>query len=227
MIRFAKQGHPMSQKRLPPPQPEDCLIRSRKSKYKGGTVIAEDVWTLEEHHQRLSDPDGYRPQVCGNCGHRVLHVHDYPERHPLGLLLLAMVRVVRFICANEDCRATWRVLPGFLARHLWWAWRPIEQATMDSSPGQRSLRGVDTASPVAQTVRRWLGRLALSARQAVVLMGSRGAETLRAVAEATGLNATRYQLVEVYGDIVAVPQGQRLGAVAAVLDRLERGIRLM
>lgn len=217
----------MSHSRLPPPQPDDCLIRSRKSKYKGGTIIAEDVWTPEEHRKRLGDPDGYRPEICGSCGHRVLHVHDYPERHPLGLLLTVVVRVVRFICANEQCKATWRVLPGFLARHLWWAWRPIEQATVEPSPARRPLCGDDAAPPPAQTVRRWLGRLASSARQAVVLMGSRGAEVLRAVAEATGLNATRQELVGVYGDIVAIPHGQRFGAVAAVLDRLERGIRLM
>jgi hypothetical protein len=217
----------MSQNRLPHPQPDECLIQSRKAKFKGGTVIAEDVVSLQEHRKRLSDPDGYRPEACGNCGHRVLHVHDYPERHPLGLLLLVVVRVIRFICANEECKATWRVLPGFLARHLWWAWRPIEQATMDPSPGQRPVGGVDAVSPPAQTERRWLGRLASSARQAVVLMGSRGAEVLRAVAEGSGLNATRQELVDVYRDIVGVVAGQRLGAVAAVLDRLERGIRLM
>jgi hypothetical protein len=217
----------MSQNRLPHPQPDECLIQSRKSRYKGGTLIAEDVWTREEHQRRLSNPDLYRPRSCGHCGKRVLHVHDYPERHPLGLLLLVVVRVIRFICANEECKATWRVLPGFLARHLWWAWRPIEQATMDPSPGQRPAGGVDAVSPPAQTERRWLRRLASSARQAVVLMGSRGAEALRAVAAATGLNATRQELVEVYRDIVGVVPGQRLGAVAAVLDRLERGIRLM
>jgi hypothetical protein len=189
--------------------------QSRRAKFKGGTVIAEDVVSLQEHRKRHSDPDGYRPETCGNCGHWVLHVHGYSELHPLGLLSLAMVRVIRFICVNEDCKATWRVLPGFLARHLRWAWRPIEQATMDLSAAQRPVGGVDAVSPPAQTVRRWLGRLASSARQAVVLLCSRGAETLQAVGAAVGQNATRQELVEVYRDIVAVPHGHRLGAVAA------------
>ncbi len=77
----------MSQKRLPLPRLDECLNQSRKSKYKGGTLIAEDVWTLEEHCKRLCAPDAYRPQACGCCGHGVLHVHDYLERRPLGMLL--------------------------------------------------------------------------------------------------------------------------------------------
>jgi hypothetical protein len=31
----------------PPPPPEECLSLSRKGKYKGGTHIAQDVWTLQ------------------------------------------------------------------------------------------------------------------------------------------------------------------------------------
>lgn len=215
----------MSQNRLPPPQTDQCLVQSRKSRYKGGTLIAEDVWTREEHQRRLANPDLYRPKSCGNCGEKVIHVHDYPERRPRGLLLVAAVRVVRFICAAADCGATWRVLPAWIARHLWWTWQAVEATTQWPTSAQPSVTLV--VEPSKQTVERWLGRLASSARQAVVLMGSRGAEVLRAVAEATGLDARRQELVGFYRDIVAVPDGQRLGAVAPVLDRLERGIRLM
>jgi len=215
----------MSQNRLPPPQPDDRLIRSRKSKYKGGTLIAEEVGTREEHQRRLANPDLYRPKGCGNCGGQVLHVHDYPERRPLGMVLTAAIRLVRFICANAACRSTWRILPAFLARHLWWTWEAVEAITQGPVSAQPSVTQV--VKPSRQTVGRWLGRLASSARQAVVLMGSRGAEVLRAVAEATGLDASRRVLVDVYADTVAVPPGHRLGAVAAVLDRLERGIRLV
>lgn len=217
----------MSQKRLPPPQPDNCLIQSRKSKYKGGTLVAEDVWTLEEHRNRLCAPDGYRPESCKSCGHGVLYVHDYPERRPLGMALTAAIRLIRFVCANPICGATWRVLPAFLARHLWWAWGTIEQATREVAPTEDAASRSRTAMPPAQTVRRWLGRLESSARQAVVLMGSRGTEVIRAVAETMGLTGTRSALVGVYQRIVGVSSGQGLGAVAAVLDRLERGIRLM
>jgi hypothetical protein len=72
----------------------------------------------------------------------VLHVHSYPER-----LLLAdsggapVVRIVVYICAHGACGATWRVLPLFLARHLWRTWRtvgrvvePVETPAPASAP---------------------------------------------------------------------------------------------
>ena len=217
----------MSQNRLPHPQPDACLIQSRKAKFKGGTVIAEDVWSRKEHQRRLANPDLYRPISCGNCGKQELHVHDYPERRPRGMFLVAAVRVVRFICAAADCRATWRVLPAWLARHLWWTWKAVEEATQEPTAAQATVGETMVAQPSVQTERRWLGRLASSARQAVALLSSRGAEVLRAVGEATGLNANRQELVEAYRDIVGVASWQRLAAVAAVLDRLERGVRLM
>jgi hypothetical protein len=215
----------MSQKRLPSPQPDDCLIHSRKSRFKGGTIIAEEVWTVEEHLQRMRDPDGYRPCACGNCGNTALHVHDYLERKPLGFAWMAVVRVVRFICANPDCRATWRILPAWLARHLWWTWSSVEQAVITST--EESKATAVAATPPERTEQRWRQRLASSARQAVVLMVSRGTALVRAVGEAVGLQATRRALVDSYGGIVEVPCGHVLGAVAAVLDRLERGVRLM
>jgi hypothetical protein len=215
----------MSQNRLPSPQPDDCLIHSRKSRFKGGTIIAEEVWTLEEHQRRISDPDGYRPCACGNCGNTVLHVHDYPERKPLGLAWMAVVRVVRFICINPDCRATWRVLPAWLARHLWWTWGSIEPAVCANT--EESKATAIAATPPERTRQRWHQRLATSARQAVVLMVSRGTDLVRAVGEAVGLQGTRRALVDNYGAIIDLPGGPVLGAVAALLDRLERGVRLM
>jgi hypothetical protein len=137
----------MSHHRLPPPQPEACLTLSRASRYKGGTIIAEDVWFPDEHDRRMSSPDSYRPGVCGRCGNRRLHIHDYLERKPLGAAMVAALRIVRFICANPSCGATWRVLPAFLARHLWWVWRRVEGATtspaLATAPAQ-----VPTAPPV-------------------------------------------------------------------------------
>jgi hypothetical protein len=216
----------MSQERLPSPQPDDCLIHSRKSRFKGGTIIAEEVWTLEEHLRRISDPDGYRPCACGNCGNTVLHVHDYLERKPLGLTWPAVVRVVRFICINPDCRATWRILPAWLARHLWWTWGSVEQSACANTEESKATAAV-AATPPERTQQRWQQRLASSARHAVVLMVSRGAEIVRAIGEAVGLQGTRRELVDSYGAIIEVPRGHVLGAVAAVLDRLERGVRLM
>ena len=74
---------------------------------------------------RVCDPDGYRPCGCPRCGHAVLHVHGYLERHPRGELgLPGVVRIIQYVCAAAECGATWRILPRFLARHLWRAGRP-------------------------------------------------------------------------------------------------------
>lgn len=217
----------MSQKRLPPSQSDVCLIESRKSRYKGGTIIAEDVLTLEEHLKRLLDPDGYRPDACGRCGHGVLHLHDYLERKPLGLASGATARVARYICADSACGATWRVLPAWLARHLWWGWAPIEQATVTPDPAQASAMPALGRTPPERTVRRWLGRLASSARHAVTLIVNHGASTLRTVAEVVGLDATRLELVQQYRAFFEVSHGNALGSLAAVMDQLDRGVRVM
>jgi hypothetical protein len=72
----------MSPDGLPRPQPDLCLTTSRKSTYKGGTLIEETVWTLEEQNKRVAN-GGYRPEACLTCGCPKVHVHDYLERHPL------------------------------------------------------------------------------------------------------------------------------------------------
>jgi len=230
----------MSQQRLPPPQPDPCLIQGRKAKYWGGTLIAEHVWSVAEHERRLCDAAGYRPEQCGRCGCRRLHVHDYPLRRPQGEALLTLLRVVRFICSNEECQATWRVLPAFLARHLWWVWRKVSAATRgEASPLSVGVQGADGTTVLperaeregravpARTRRRWQQRLSASGRQLVVLMASRGVQQVQRVAEAVGLGASRRELVAAYAKALATAAGVTLGAVAALLDRLERGVRLM
>ena len=225
----------MSQERLPPPQPEECLILSRKSRFRGGTIVAEDVWTLEEHRRRMSSPDGYRPGECARCGHDRLHLHDYLERKPLGVLMLCVLTVARFICANPSCGATWRVLPAFLARHLWWVWERVERATpAEPRPTTAELEtsvepaGARLGRPVPdRTRRRWLGRLTASARQLLVLLASTGTAAVKAVAEKVHLDATRRTLVEAYVESFAPRVGTQLASIGALVDRLERGIRLM
>lgn len=49
---------------LPPPDPEICLVTSRVSRFKGGTLIDEDVRDLEAHERGVCDPDHYRPKRC-------------------------------------------------------------------------------------------------------------------------------------------------------------------
>jgi Na+(H+)/acetate symporter ActP len=61
----------------------------------------------------------------------------------------------------------------------------------------------------------------------VVLMASRGVQQVQRVAEAVGLGASRRELVAAYAEALATAAGVTLGAAAALMDRLERGVRLM
>ena len=207
-------------------------------------MIAEDVTDREAHRRRLSDPDGYRLAACPRCGGDVLHVHDYVERvgygepHPArpaastGAPESGAVTVVRYRCISEECGATWRVLPAFLVRHLWYSWRAVEAQTMMPSPPPPTAAVTTTPRPPprrpgARTVERWLGRLASAARMIVQLFASVGTELLNVISMQLGLDATREQIVIAYDAAMHVPDGRRLSALAGHVHRLAPGIRLM
>jgi hypothetical protein len=117
-------NHPTTNHRAPP-------RGSRTSSAKGGTLIAEHVHDVATHERLLLDLDGYRPDLCLRCGGDVLHAHDYAERRPRGAPdVAAEIRIRRYICANKDCQATWRILPAFLARHLWHVWPTVERVAL-------------------------------------------------------------------------------------------------
>jgi hypothetical protein len=213
----------MTDHRPPPPEPEVCLTCSRASRYRGGTLIAEDVHDLATHRQRLADPDGYRPDRCPRCLCPVLHVHDYPERRPIGELGPPLViRIRRFICTNPACKATWRILPAFLARHLWRVWQTVERTTHRTKP-----RELDPAPVPKRTERRWRARLASAAKQLVVLLATSGGVLLEQIAARAGLDATRRELVGIHAQMAGTAPPRLLADLAAIVDRLERGIRLM
>jgi hypothetical protein len=207
---------------LPPPSAETCLDTSRVSRFKGGTLIAEDVHDLGEHLRRMSDPDRYRHWPCPRCRHGTLHVHSRPERHPMGEPTLPPVVVVlQFRCADPECAATWRVLPLFLARHLWHPWKAVERV-VEADAGPSSAPSV---SPTTQ--RRWRARLASSARVLCAVLTMSGGAELVDVGMAVGLDGTRGELVEAFQAVGRGVRGERLSPLAAVLHRLERGMRLM
>jgi hypothetical protein len=209
---------------LPPPDPESCLVQSRVSRFKGGTLIDEDVQDLEAHERRLCDPDGYRPGRCARCGHDVLHVHAYPERHPRGELgMPAVVRIIQYVCAAAKCGATWRILPIFLARHLWRAWKTVERVVMPAG-----MAGSAAAPSIpARTEQRWRARFATAARMLVVLLASSGGVAVEALASHVGLDASRADLTAAHAEVTRVAPGARLAALAELVHRLERGLRLM
>lgn len=192
------------------------------SRYKGGTLIAEDVRDVEEHRRRLANPDGYRPASCGRCGHDRVHVHCRPERHPRGEPALPVaMEVLQFRCGDEACGATWRILPLFLARHLWHAWRAVERTVR---PWAATM-----AAPVVstRTEERWRARLASSARVLVAVLATSVGVVLEDVAKRVGLLGTRGELVNAYVALTAPPPTERLSSLAALVHRLERGLRLM
>lgn len=209
---------------LPPPEPESCLVHSRASRFKGGTLIDEGVRDHESHERRVCNPDGYRPDACPRCGHAVLHVHSYRERRPRHALgLPAVIRIVQYLCAREGCGAIWRVLPLFLARHLWWSWRSVEHAVRPKDTHEST----DAAPVPAQTQRRWRARLASSARVLVALLAVRGDGGARELAADIGESATRAVLAAAYADRNFIARGERLACLAALSHQLERGVRLM
>lgn len=184
---------------------------------------------LETHRRRVCDPDGYRPTECPTCGHCVLHVHGYRAR-----LLVADASGTAATAGEPDavwtpiaiylcigCGATWRILPMFVARHLWRSWPTVETSTV-AGPPARSQPEVPE-----RTVRRWNERLASSARRLVQLLATSGSALLEAVAKAVGLDATRSELAAAYlGTIVPRPR-MPLADLAALVHRLEPGIRLV
>lgn len=208
---------------LPPPPAERCLETSRKSRYGGGTLVAEDVHDLGEHERRLADPDRYRPR-CGKCNGAAVHVHTRPERRPRGEPSLPpAVTILQFRCAQ--CGATWRILPLFLARHLWHAWKAVERAV---APSRSRKLASSSAPPIPTRTRtRWWTRLALSARTLVVVLAASGGAALEEIAKRVGLLGTRAALVDAYVAAARPPLGERLASLGAIMHRLDRGLRLM
>ena len=138
----------------PPPEPL-CLKKPYLSSQKGGTLIANDVNDIETHTKKICNPDGYRPQSCPKCKHQKLHVHDYRERSLWADPLIKTIRIIRYICVG--CKATWRILPAFVARWLWRRWTVVEAhcLTQQVPPSW---------PPVPErTKRRWKTRLSAAA----------------------------------------------------------------
>lgn len=210
----------MSQNRLPPPPAPPCLDSGYSSSQKGGTLIARDVTDLPAHLERLRDPDGYRPSACGNCGHDTLHVHDYRER-----LLAAepgpapVITVIRYLC--PDCGATWRILPVFVARHLWRSWRVVQAHTLDSTPA------ASWPKVPGRTRRRWAARLRMAAARLAQVLSASGQALLKALVERLGPQATREQLVRQYASMMGVAADRQLAELAARVHGLAAGVRVM
>ena len=135
----------------------------------------------------------------------------------------AVVRIVQYVCAAAECGATWRILPMFLARHLWRAWKTVERVVMPAGMPRSA-----AAPPIPpRTVQRWRTRFAASARMLVVLLAASGGVALEALASSVSLDASRAELTAAHADVARVAPSARLAALAELVHRLERGLRLM
>lgn len=213
-----------------PPRAEACLRTPYPSSQKGRTVIAEHVTELAEH-ERMLRTGSYRPEQCPHCG-GVMHIHEYRER-----VLLAdpaeVIEIAIFRCARrEQCGAVIRVLPAFVARHLWRSWPTVAVAMAE----QRDDEAMESASATeipARTRRRWQSRLASSAAMLVAVFATAvgAAPWLRPVIASVGHDGTRRELLEAYAVAEAKETFTRgrsaVESVAGYIHRLARGVRLM
>jgi hypothetical protein len=162
-----------------------------------------------------------------------MHIHEYRERLLLGDPR-ASTYVAIFQCSDRKrCGAVTRVLPAFLARHLWRAWPTVEAAVggSGSSPETRQ-KGDVRAGPVsARTLGRWRARLAASAAVLVVVLGTASSTVpeLHGVVQQVGLAGTRAEFVQAFVTRAAPGAGPalRLATTAVVVHRLMPGVRLM
>jgi len=113
--------------------------------------------------------------------------------------------VLQFQCAAEGCGATWRILPLFLARHLWHAWSAVERVA-----GPAAATAITAPSVARRTQERWRRRLGSSARMLVAILAASVSMRLEAIAMQVGLLGTRGELVDVYVASTAPARGERL-----------------
>lgn len=199
---------------LPPAAP--CLNRDRLSNQKGGTLINESVTDLSTHEHWMLDPDRYRPSECRKCRHGAIHMHDRKCRglcdDPAGVVIMIAI----YLCAG--CGATWRILPRFLARHLWRRWDVVAAHAAADGPS------MSWPKVAGRTKRRWLRRLRSSAANLIQLLATSGQPALDALVGLCGLEATREELVRVCSN---VGYGSAFSDLAALVHRLSPGVRLM
>ena len=206
---------------LPPSRAPEPLRAPRLSRPpRGGTLYAEDVTDLEMHQQRLRDPDGYRPDGCSRCGHGKLHVHDYRKRQQYAQDHDPLT-VVRYLCPH--CKASFQVLPQFVARHLRHNWSTVEAHTLPSSDPESA-----PSIPVpARTQRRWRAQLLTAALLLVQVLATSGSQALAWLAQQVGFFATRAELVHAYQQVRRPLPSQCLSSLAALLHRLCPTVRLI
>ena len=195
---------------------------STQPEQKGGTLIAESVCDVKEHH-RLLENGGYRPEGCPRCG-RSLHILGRRTRKLRDLSGSTTQEVIcRYRC--RPCGAVWQVLPAFIARHLHRRWDTVQTAVATAH------RPEPASSPPrvprqSSTFRRWRGRLASSALVLMQALAAAGA-AMGAVLKEVGAWCTRAEMVEVLARAGRVAKGCAYQDLACWIHRVAPGLRLI
>jgi hypothetical protein len=194
-----------------------------KPSQRGGTLIAEDVWSIEEHRERVLEPDGYRPEGCPRCGTAV-HGHGCRCRRLRDQPDSAWEEIRRFLC--PECEAVWQVLPAFLARHLQRTWGAIQSRLVAAGVLERTgsewrVRSIPT------TLRRWSLRLAAVAVVLTQALIEGGAGEVSSAVTGLGGWCSRRELVEGLAECGLLTKEHKLAELASWVHRLTPGIRVM
>jgi hypothetical protein len=125
-----------------------------------------------------------------------------------------VIEIRLYLC--PFCAAVFTVLPAFVARHLWRAWKTVE----DCACGKRR--------PPRSTLIRWLARLCCDASQLLqIFLASAQGLADRAFLKRLAVSRTRRDLVQTVASSLAVAAGRVFGFVGAWIHRLAPGVRLM
>ena len=188
----------------------------KRKKFRGGTIIAENVTKLSTHERRIQTTDGYRPRECPECHCTRMHSHGKRQRLLRDGAARSPILIAIYRC--DGCSSIWRVLPRFIAVRLWRRWSVVEQV----------LEKADSDVP-PRTQRHWRALWRSSAVALVALLGGLFTGPGCAAASMTSINGTRQQLVQNVRALAMVEYGYDIGidGVAALIHRQRSRIRLM
>lgn len=199
----------------------DYLNRAYEDK-RGGTLIVEDVWDLEEHRKRLLTPGGYRPAGCPVCG-GFLVGHGCRFRQFRDQSDSAGEEIRRYRC--RPCQIVWQVLPAFIARYLHRTWGAIQSRLV--AGGQLEATGAEWhVRPKPSTLRRWSLRITAVATVLTQGLVESGGAAASAVA-GLGSWCSRGELVEGLVGAKLLEKRRKLGQLSCWIHRIVPGVRVM
>jgi transposase-like protein len=202
-----------------------CLTTSycSKPRQKGGTLLAEDVLTLDVHRRRLADPDLYRPSCCPTCKNDVMHAHGFRGRRLRGDPDSPCEDIRRYRC--RACGAIWQVLPACIARCLHRRWCVVQSGLVQAEQLEPEGQEIRVRIP-AGTLKRWMGRIRSSASALVHVLACAGRE-IAAALQGLIVACSRVELLDLLSGKGLIPCRDKLACLSCLIHRLAPGIRVL